>query len=298
MNGEFVPWEDATIHVASHVVHYGSAIFEGIRAYNRKGKTSVFRLDEHIERLFYSCRIYQMPVPYTQDEVKQAIIETIRRNDLDACYIRPIVYRGYGSLGVDPSGCPVDVAIITWRWGKYLGEEAINQGVDVCVTSWARNAPNTTPSMAKCAANYMNAQLIKLEAIRRGKVEGIGLDAHGYLSEGSGENLFLVWKDVIYTPPYGAGILSGITRDSVMTIARQLGYPVVEQFLPREMLYVVDEVFFTGTAAEITPIRSVDGIPVGKGEPGPVTKAIQRYFFDLVEGEREDTYGWFTVVPR
>ena len=296
MNGEFVPWHEAQIHIASHVIHYGSAVFEGIRAYKHPDGTKIFRLDEHLERLYYSCKIYRMEIPYPFETLRTAILETIRRNALEACYIRPIVYRGYGTLGVDPSGCPIDVAIITWRWGKYLGEDAILHGVDVCVSSWFRNAPNTTPPMAKCAANYMNAQLIKLEAIQRGFVEGIALDTQGYVGEGSGENLFLVRQGKIYTPPLASSILAGITRDAVMTLAQDLGYQVHEMRIPREMLYIADEVFFTGTAAEITPIRSIDGVKIGEKAPGPITKRLMDEFFGIVEGRLPDRFEWFTKV--
>ena len=296
MNGDFVPWEEAKVHVASHVIHYGTALFEGIRAYASPSGPRVFRLDEHLERLFYSCRIYRMDIPYSVEEIRRAILETIKKNALEACYIRPVVYRGYGTLGVDPSHCPVDVAILTWRWGKYLGDEALQKGVDVCVSTWFRNAPNTTPAMAKCAANYMNAQLIKLEAKARGYIEAIALDTHGYVSEGSGENVFLVRRGTLYTPPMAAAILDGITRNTVITLAREFEIPVVETLIPREFLYVADEVFFSGTAAEITPIRSIDGIPVGRGEPGPITRKLMSAFFDIVEGRVPDRYEWFTPV--
>lgn len=296
MNGSWVRWDDARIHIASHVIHYGSALFEGIRAYRLSNAIKVFRLDDHLERLYYSCKIYRMDVPYSQEELRMAILETVKRNGLDACYIRPIVYRGYGTLGVDPSHCPVDVAIITWRWGKYLGDEALEKGVEVCVSTWQRNAPNTTPTMAKCAANYMNSQLIKLEAKQRGFIEGIALDSQGFVSEGSGENLFLVRRGTLYTSPLGASILEGITRNSVITLAHDLGIPVVETLIPREMLYVADEVFFTGTAAEITPIRAIDGIPIGYKTPGEVTQRLMQEFFGIIQGQRPDRYEWFTPV--
>ncbi|MCD6098243.1 branched-chain amino acid transaminase [bacterium] len=296
MNGEFVNWDDAKIHVLSHVVHYGSSVFEGIRCYNTKHGPAVFRLPEHTRRLFNSAKIYRMDIPYTQDEINRAVIETIKVNNLKECYIRPLVYRGYESLGVNPFNCPVDVAIAVWEWGRYLGPEALEQGVDVMVSSWARMAPNTFPAMAKAGANYMNSQLIKMEAIKNGYTEGIALDVTGYVSEGSGENLFVVRDGVLYTPPLGASVLAGITRDSVITIATELGYRVVEQIIPREMLYIADELFFTGSAAEITPIRSVDKITVGKGGRGPITEKLQEHLFDILKGEVEDKHNWLTRV--
>src|SRR5688572_7098990 len=296
MNGKFVPWDDARIHIGSHVIHYGSAVFEGIRCYSTPEGPAVFRLDAHTERLFNSAKIYRMDVPVTAHAFNQAVLETIAANKLDACYIRPLVYRGYGQLGVNPFPCPVDVAIMVWEWGKYLGTEALEKGVDLCVSSWTRMAPNTLPAMAKSAANYMNSQLIKMEAITAGYVEGIALDASGYLSEGSGENLFLVHKGTLYTPPLVSAVLPGITRDSVLTLARKAGIPVVEQMLPREMLYLADEVFLTGTAAEITPVRTIDKIQIGRGARGPVTEALQRAFFDVVECRVPDEHGWLTFV--
>jgi branched-chain amino acid aminotransferase len=296
MNGKLVAWDDAKIHIGAHVIHYGSAVFEGIRAYSTPEGTAVFRLDAHTERLYNSAKIYRMDVPYSPDEFNTALCETIVANRLDACYIRPIVYRGYGQLGVNPFPCPVDVAIMVWHWGKYLGAESLEKGVDVRVSSWTRIAPNTLPAMAKSAANYMNSQLIKMEAIKDGYSEGIALDADGNISEGSGENLFLVLKGTLVTPPLVNSVLPGITRDSVLALARRLGIPVREQELPREMLYLADEVFFTGTAAEITPIRSIDKITVGRGERGPVTEALQKAFFDVIECRVPDEYGWLTFV--
>lgn len=295
-NGEFVPWKEARIHVLSHVVSYGSSVFEGIRAYATPRGPAVFRLDAHVRRLFDSARIYAMEIPYTREEISRAILETVRVNRLPSAYIRPIVFRGYAEIGVNPLGCPVEVAIAAFAWEHYLGPEAREQGVDVCVSTWARMAPNTLPAIAKAAANYMNAQLIKMEAIRRGCVEGIALDPSGYLSEGSSENLFLVRDGVLYTPPLSASILPGVTRDAVMVLAREMGLPVVEQPLPRELLYIADEVFLTGTAAEITPVRAIDGIPVGDGRRGPVTARLQEAFFALVEGRAEDRYGWLFYV--
>jgi branched-chain amino acid aminotransferase len=297
MSGKLVPWDDARIHIGSHVIHYGSAVFEGIRCYKTPKGPAVFRLDAHTERLFNSAKIYWMEIPWTQGQVDAAILETIGANKLDACYIRPVAYRGAGQLGVNPLGSPVELAIMVWDWGKYLGHEALEQGVDVCVSSWTRMAPNTLPAMAKSAGNYMNSQLIKVEAVKGGFVEGIALDSQGHVSEGSGENLFVVSKGRLLTPPLVSSVLPGITRDSVLALARRLGIPVEEKALPREMLYLADELFFTGTAAEITPIRSVDRRTVGAGSRGPVTAALQKAFFDVIELKASDEHGWLTFVP-
>ena len=296
MNGKLVPWDDATIHIGAHVVHYGSAVFEGVRCYATPEGPAVFRLDAHTDRLYNSAKIYRMDIPYTIEEFTRAQIDTVAANKMEACYIRPIVYRGYGQLGVNPFPCPVDAAIMVWDWGRYLGQEALETGVDVCVSSWARIAPNTLPAMAKTAANYMNSQLIKMEAIKAGYIEGIALDTEGYLSEGSGENLFLVKSGHLLTPPLVSSVLPGITRDSVVQLARRLRIPVEETRLPREMLYIADEVFLTGTAAEITPVRSVDKIVIGKGARGPVTEALQKAFFDVIECRVPDEFGWLTPV--
>ena len=296
MDGEFVPWDEAKIHILSHVVHYGTSVFEGLRAYHGKKGTAVFRLREHIDRLFYSAKIYRMPIPYSKDELFNAVLETIKKNNLKECYIRPIVYRGYGELGVDPSKCPVQVTIAVWEWGAYLGPEALEKGVDVMISTWRRMAPNTFPAMAKAGANYMNSQLIKMEALQYGLVEGIALDFLGYISEGSGENIFLVKDGKLYTPSFGSSILLGITRDSVIRIAKDLGYEVLEMRIPREFLYMADEAFFTGSAAEITPIRSVDKIVIGEGKRGPITKQIQEELLGIMRGEKEDRYGWLTYV--
>ncbi|MCL6465292.1 MAG: branched-chain amino acid transaminase [candidate division WOR-3 bacterium] len=296
MNGNFVPWEDARIHICSHIIHYGTGVFEGLRCYNTPKGPAIFRLQDHTERLFNSAKIYRMELPFTKEEINQATVELIKKNELNECYIRPIVYRGYQELGVNPFTCPVEVALITWKWGKYLGPEALEQGVDVMVSSWNRMAPNTFPAMAKCCANYMNSQLIKMEALTYGFVEGIALDVSGFVSEGSGENIFAVRKGVIYTPPLHATILPGITRDTVITLARELGYEVRETSMLREFLYLADELFFTGSAAEVTPIRSVDRIPIGTGKCGPVTKRLQEEFFALIEGKRADRYNWLTFV--
>ncbi len=297
MNGKLVPWDAATIHVGCHVIHYGSAVFEGLRCYATPEGSAVFRLEAHTERLFDSAKIYRMDVPIDRDAFDKAILDTVAANDLAACYIRPLIYRGYGQLGVNPFPCPVDMAIMVWDWGKYLGAEALERGVDVRISSWTRIAPNTLPAMAKTAANYMNSQLIKMEAIKDGYAEGIALDADGHISEGSGENLFLVKKGMLVTPPLVSSVLPGITRDSVIQLARRLGIPISETRLPREALYVADELFFTGTAAEITPIRSVDKIVVGAGKRGPVTETLQRAFFDVLECRVPDEFGWLNFVP-
>jgi len=296
MNGSLVEWKDANIHIASHVIHYGSGVFEGARCYNTPRGSACFRLDTHMKRLFDSARIYRMEPTFDQATFTEAVLETIRANGQKACYIRPIVYRGYNALGVNPFPCPVDSAILTWEWGAYLGKEALEQGVDVRISSWSRSAPNTLPTLAKTSANYANSQLIKMEAITEGYSEGIALDTFGYLSEGSGQNLFVVREDVVYTPPLTASILPGITRNSVITIARDLGFKVREEMLPRELLYICDEAFFAGTAVEITPIRSVDKIPIDKGARGPITTAIQQAFFDIINGEVPDRHNWLTFV--
>lgn len=296
MDGKLVPWADAKIHICAHVVHYGTGVFEGLRCYKTPNGSFAFRLADHTERLFDSAKIYRMEIPYTPDEVNKACIETVKANELEDCYIRPIAYRGYKELGVNPFGCPVNVAIAVWFWGKYLGEEALEQGVDVMVSSWDRMAPNTFPAMAKCCANYMNSQLIKMEALKYGFVEGIALDAGGFVSEGSGENIFVIRKGKIYTPPLHATILPGITRDTIIRLARDLGYEVIESMMLREFLYLADEVFFTGSAAEVTPIRSIDKIMVGKGSRGEITRRLQETFFEVINGKRPDRYRWLTRV--
>jgi branched-chain amino acid aminotransferase len=296
MNGALVAWDDAKIHIGAHVVHYGSAVFEGARCYSTPRGSACFRLDDHMRRLIDSARIYRMESDHTQAGLTDAVLETIRANQYKACYIRPLIYRGYHTLGVNPFPCPVDAAILLWEWGAYLGTDALENGVDVRVASWARSAPNTFPTLAKTSANYANSQLIKMEAVADGYTEGIALDTFGHLSEGSGQNLFLVRDNIIYTPPLTAAVLPGITRNSVITLARDLGFTVREENLPREMLYISDEVFFVGTAVEITPIRSVDKIQVGNGRRGPVTEALQTAFFDVINGETPDRHGWLTYV--
>ena len=295
-DGNMVDWKDANIHVLSHVVHYGTSVFEGIRAYKNDNGVAVFRLKEHVQRLFDSAKIYKIEIPFTQEEIEEAILETVRVNDLDGCYIRPIVFKGYGELGVDPSNCPVNVVIAAWEWGSYLGEEGMANGVDIGVSSWRKPAPDTFPALAKCGANYMNSQLAKLEAIDNGYDEAIMLDYEGHVSEGSGENIFLVEGEKLFTPSMSSSNLKGITRDSVMTIACDLGYEVVEEVISRERLYVADEVFFTGTAAEVTPIRSIDHRTIGIGKRGPVAEKIQTTFFDIVEAKIEDKYGWLSYI--
>ena len=288
-NGRMVPWEQAQIHVMSHVVHYGSSVFEGLRCYT----PGVFRLQDHMQRLIDSAKIYRMPIPYTLEELCSAVVDVVEANGVAPCYIRPIAFRGYGEIGVNPLRSPMEVYIANFPWGKYVPG---NEGADVCISSWARLAPNTMPSLAKAGANYMNSQLIRMEAEINGYSEGIALDVNGYLSEGSGENLFIVRGGVVYTTPLANSVLNGITRSSVLAIAKSLGIPVVEQPLPREMLYIADEAFFTGTAAEVTHLHSVDRILVADGKMGPITTAIHNEFFAIVNGNKPDTYGWLTPV--
>lgn len=295
MNGKLIDWSDAKIHILSHVVHYGSSWFEGIRCYNTAKGPAIFRLDKHLERLYDSAKIYHAAIPYKREELEEAITETIVANKMNSCYIRPIVYRGYGDVGVNPLSNPIDVAIAVWDWGTYLGAEALTKGIDVCVSSWTRPAPNTLPTIAKAGGNYLNAQLIKIEAVKAGFSEGIALDVFGHVSEGSGENVFMVKNGDVYTPPFTSSVLPGITRSSVMTILRDAGYRLIEAPVSREMLTIADELFFTGTAAEITPIRSVDRFPIGDGMPGPITKFVQKEFFDVVKNGN-DRHGWLKFV--
>lgn len=295
-NGKMVPWDKAQIHCMSHVIHYGSSVFEGIRCYKTQKGSAIFRLQDHMRRLVDSSKIHNMVPKYSQKQLEKVAISTVKVNKLAGCYIRPIIFRGYGELGVNPLTCPINTAIAVWKWGKYLGEDGFKKGINVKVSSWTRIAPNTLPAMAKAGGNYMSSQLIKLEALTDGYDEGIALDVNGYVSEGSGENIFLIRNNIIYTPPFATSILNGITRASVVTIAKQLGYEVCEMTIPREMLYVADEIFFTGTAAEVTPINSVDKKVVGKGGRGPVTERIQKHFMEIVEGKREDTHSWLTYI--
>ncbi len=296
MNGTFVPWKEANVHVMSHSLHYGSSVFEGLRAYKTINGTAIFALDGHLDRLWNSCKVYRMPIPYEKPVLKDAIIQTVVRNELESAYIRPIVYRGFGEISLDSRKVPVEVAVITFPFGRYLGPEAIENGIEVGVSSWRRMAQDTFPAQAKIGGQYINSQMIAMESNNHGYAEGIALDMNGYVSEGSGENIFLAFQGELWTPPISSSILLGITRNAVMQIARDLGYRVREENIPREMLYIADELFFTGTAAEITPVRSVDGIQIGAGKRGPITTRLQEYFFNLVEGRIEDQYGWLTPV--
>ena len=296
-NGRFIDWQDAKIHVLSHVVSYGSSVFEGIRCYATPHGPAIFRLPEHVRRMTDSAKIYRIEnVGFSREQLASAITELVRLNRMTSCYIRPIVLRGYGEMGVNGTRNPIDVYLACWEWGKYLGEEALAEGVDVCVSSWTRIAPNTLPALSKAGANYMNSQLIKMEAIANGYSEGIALDASGYVSEGSGENIFVVRNGKILTPALGASVLPGITRDTIIKLAGDMGMEIVEGIVPRELLYIADEVFFSGTAAEITPIRSVDRITIGKGRRGPVAEALQKEFFAIVNGTKQDRYGWLSMV--
>lgn len=296
-NGEFIAWDDAKIHVLSHVVSYGSSVFEGIRCYETSSGPAIFRLQDHVRRLVDSAKIYRMDTfSFTRPQLEEAMLDLVRVNGLKSCYIRPIALRGYGEIGVLGTKNPVDVYLACWEWGKYLGEEALAQGVDVCIASWTRMAPNTLPALAKAGANYMNSQLIKMEAVANGYSEGIALDSNGQVSEGSGENLFVVRDGKLITPPIGASVLPGITRDTILTLAREMSIPIVESNIPRELLYIADEVFFTGTAAEVTPIRSIDRITIGAGKRGPITEMLQTEFFALVNGTKPDTHGWLSKV--
>lgn len=295
-DGSLVDWQDATIHVMSHVVHYGSSVFEGIRCYSTPDGPAIFRLRDHLRRFHDSCRIYRMPMRHSMEELAAACSEVVFKNGLPACYLRPVALRTGEEMGILPHNAPVETFIIPWVWGRYLGAEALETGVDVCVSSWRRPAPDTTPTLAKAGGNYLNSQLSKMEARADGYVEGIMLDSFGFVAEGSGENLFIVRDGTIYTPTMGSAILSGITRDCVLRIARDLGYPISEQSIPREMLYISDEAFFSGTAAELTPIRSVDKLEIGTGKPGPITLAIQEVYMGIATGKMPDRYGWLTRV--
>ena len=297
-NGKLVPWESATTHVLSHALHYGSSVFEGVRAYRTPRGVIIVRLAEHTRRLFESAKIYRIAIPYTQQQINDACRQVVRENGLiNGAYLRPVVFRGYGEIGVAPKiDPPVETAIAAWEWGKYLGSDSEEQGVDVCVSSWQRVAPNTLPALAKAGGNYLSSQLISYEAKRLGFAEGIGLSPDGMVSEGAGENLFVIRDGVMHTPGLSHSVLSGITRDTVMRLARNLGYEVRESSIPREMLYIADEIFMTGTAAEVTPVRSVDRLEVGNGKRGPMTHAIQKAFFGLFTGETPDPHGWLQLV--
>ncbi|MBN8218836.1 MAG: branched-chain amino acid transaminase [Spirochaetes bacterium] len=296
MDGKLVDWDKAHIHVLSHVVHYGTAAFEGIRVYKVGARSAVFRLQDHVKRLLESCKIYRMDCPYTQAQLETAILDTVRANHLEQAYVRPLIYRGFGELGVLPFKSPVNTAIAAWDWGKYLGEEALEKGVSVCVSSWYRPAPNTLPQLAKMAGNYLNSQLIKMEAVQNGYHEGIALNTDGHVAEGSGENLFLVKNGHLYSPGSHESLLPGITRHSIFCLAEDLGIPVESHTIPRESLYVADELFMSGTAAEITPITQVDKITVADGKRGPLTTRIQEAFFDILQGRVEDRHGWLTFL--
>jgi branched-chain amino acid aminotransferase len=291
MNGKMVDWKDATIHIAVHAMHYGSAVFEGIRCYKTQDGSIIFGLHQHIRRLLDSAKIYRMACPYSQEQLEKACIEVVHVNKMEEAYLRPLLYRGYHSLGVFPGECPIDASVMPLRWGKYLGDDALDHGIEVCVSSWTRIAPNTLPALAKAGANYMNSQLIKIDAMAMGFDEGIALDRGGFVSEGSGENIFLVHNGELWTPPLSGSVLPGITRAVVLHLANEFGLPLNMANIPREMLYIADEVFFTGTAAELTPIRSVDKIPVGDGKPGPITRKLQKGLFDVIEGRRPDPMG-------
>lgn len=297
-DGQLVPWEQATVHVLSHALHYGSSVFEGVRVYETPQGAVGFRLTDHIVRMFASAKVYRMKIPYTADELVSASKEVIRSNDLlKGAYLRPLAYRGYGEMGVAGNiEDPVRVSIAAWEWGSYLGDGGLENGVDVCISSWQRVAPNTVPTLAKAGGNYLSSALVTLEARRLGFAEGIALNTSGYVSEGAGENVFIVHGGKIYTPPISASILVGITRDTLITLAREAGYEVIEQDIPREMLYLADEMFMTGSAAEVTPVRSVDRIPVGAGKRGPVTEQLQRAFFGLFDGTTEDRWGWLEPI--
>ncbi len=295
-NGDFVAWQDATVHVLAHSMQFGSSAFEGVRCYNTPRGPAIFRLEDHLQRLLNSCKIYRMDVPYGVDELVAACCELVDRNALDACYLRPMVIRGYGAAGMVPFDSPVEVYLPCWPWGAYLGEGALENGIDACVSSWHRVAPNTVPSMAKVAGNYLGGQLIKMEALANGFDEAIALGPEGLISEGSGQNVFIVSKGILFTTPANGTLLPGITRDSIITLARHAGLEVREQAMQREVLYTADEIFLTGTASEVTPVRSVDRLKVGTGKVGEVTKQLQRTFLDLVHGKAEDSHGWLTFV--
>jgi branched-chain amino acid aminotransferase len=296
LNGKFVAWRDATVHLTTHALHYGSGVFDGIRCYATSSGPACFRLDDHLRRLQDSARVYRMDYPLDLAGWRRVVTETIRINRFDACYIRPLLYRGCHTLGVNPLANPVAAAVIAWEWNGYLGEDVRERGVDTGISSWARIAPNTLPALAKSTANYANAALIKMEALLAGYAEGIALDVSGHVSEGSGQNIFLVRDGVLQTPPLAASILAGITRDTIITLARDLGLEVLETQIPREALYLADEVFLVGTATEVVPVRSVDRIVVGSGRRGPVTEALQRAFFDVVQGHVADRHRWLTPV--
>jgi len=295
-NGEFIPWDEAQVHVLAHVIHYGTGVFEGIRAYAHPEGPAIVGLDEHVARLYRSAKVIELGIEYSVDEVTNAIKEIIKRNRHDQCYVRPLAFRGYGELGVMPSGCPNELMIATFPFAALFGAEGLEKGIDVGVSSWRRMAPDTHPAMAKATGNYLNSQMVALESRRHGYHEGVVLDTQGFVSEGSGENIFVVYQGRILTPPVGSSILPGITRDNTIDLARDLGYEVVEQPIAREMMYYAEEMFMTGTAAEITPVRSVDHRPVGEGGRGEITAQLQREFFGIIKGELPDRFNWLTHV--
>lgn len=297
-NGKLIPWEKATVHVLSHALHYGSSVFEGVRAYPSAKGLVIFRLSDHTRRLFDSAKIYRIAIPFSSDDINAACREVVLANGLhNGAYLRPVAFRGYGEIGVAPKiDPPVEVAVAAWEWGKYLGADSEAEGVDVCVSSWQRVAPNTLPALAKAAGNYLSSQLISYEAKRLGFAEGIGLAPDGTVSEGAGENLFVIRDGVIHTPGFAHSVLGGITRDTIIRLARDRGYEVQETTIPREMLYIADEIFMTGTAAEVTPVRSVDRLAVGTGKRGPITESLQAAFFGLFSGKTPDKYGWLEPV--
>lgn len=295
-NGQFVKWDEANVHITTHALHYGSSVFEGLRAYESKGGTAILGLEPHVRRLFDSCRILRMDLPYSPEEVSAAIVETVRRNGLKSCYIRPLAYKGSGTITLDARSSPTEFAIMAFDFGRLLGAEGIENGVDVMVSSWRRMAPDTHAGLTKAGGNYVNSGYVTMEATDLGYMEGITLDINGHVSEGSGENIFVVYRGAIYTPPVGASILLGVNRGYVLSLAREMGYEVREETFPREMLYIADEIFFSGTAVEVTPVRSVDRIQIGNGGRGPITKRIQDKFFGIIRGDLPDKHGWMTVV--
>ena len=297
-DGSFIPWADAQVHVLSHSMQFGSAVFEGIRCYATPRGPAIFRLREHLQRLMNSCKAYRMTVNYSVDDLMDVGRELVVKNDIESCYLRPMVVRGYGAAGMVPFESPIEVYFPCWQWGTYLGDSALENGVDACVSSWTRVAPNTIPALAKIAGNYLSGQLIKMEALTNGFDEGIALSPSGTVSEGSGQNVFIVVDDTVVTPPLDASLLGGITRASVLAVAERAGLRIREMNIPREMLYSADEIFLTGTASEVTPVRSVDRISVGDGKRGPVTKRLQQEFLDICNGRAEDTFGWLTYARR
>ncbi len=297
-DGKFVKWADAQVHVLSHSMQFGSAVFEGIRCYDTPTGPAVFRLREHLKRFMNSCKIYRMDMQYSQEDIAKASLEMLAKNGVPSCYFRPMALRGYGAAGMVPFDSPVEVYLSCWPWGAYLGDGALENGVDACVSTWARVAPNTIPAAAKIAGNYLSGQLVKMEALANGYDEGIALSPGGTISEGSGQNVFLVADDVLYTPPIDGTMLTGITRDTIITLARDANIQVIEKTLPREMLYTADEMFMTGTASEVTPVRSVDKLKVGNGKVGPITRSVQSEYLDIVKGKKPDRHGWLTMVPN